>query len=137
MVKNNKLKTGITARSVLIDGTNVILSLIDDAGEIGRQTIGAAIGNVLLTGIGNFIGGILGGLIDGFIGNQIGHFICALFPEVAEGSGAPMPFYFPFFYGQIDVFSAPPTRYEVDDSGMPRSKYGDVNPYGAPPSSYR
>jgi hypothetical protein len=133
----NKLKVGMLGLSVIIDAVTITLSVIEDKNQFGKSTtvtlsnaigstagaaIGAAIGSII-PGIGTIVGGILGGIIFGLIGTTIGYLFCGLFPEVAEGPGAPDPDYLQFIYGDNENFAIPLPDYNLIQSGLPMPSY--------------
>jgi hypothetical protein len=138
-LSENKIKSGMTAFSVIYEIHTITLILMDKNGEaVSKLTvriseiiinkvgsyITSAIASLLPIGITPFAIGVLGSIIFAFIGKKIGEFIFTLFPKVAPGEGAPISDYLSFIYGSNSCFGEPLSEYNLDRVlGIPKSDY--------------
>ena len=104
-VRRNKLVVGATFIGVAVDALTLTLSIIEDGGEFGKNTIlstadivgstiGSAIGSAigsLFPGVGTVVCGFVGGVIGSLIANGIAS-LCLYFGinTTAPGPGAPL-----------------------------------------------
>ncbi|CAF0879881.1 unnamed protein product [Brachionus calyciflorus] len=129
-LSNNKLKLGMLALDLIIEGNNLRLAVLNSNGsylsaislslinltarKIG-QALGGMIGNFVLPGIVTTIGSLIGGIIFGLIGKQIGKFILCLFSDVkvAPGPGIKLPEYWSMVFD--NMYGIRETEYSIDE----------------------
>lgn len=151
-IKRNKLAASVTAIGIMIDVTNITLSVIGDGGKFGHETqvttgeiiggvagaelailagakIGAALGSVV-PGIGNFIAGVIGGIIGSLIGGSIVRFFHTLFEKPLVNLDD-MPV---LETDPTPTINSPPYDCEKEAFGVPTPEY--LQPFGVPSDDF-
>ncbi|CAF0824015.1 unnamed protein product [Adineta steineri] len=140
-LSEHKLESTMTAISVIYEGYQILMALMDKNGQTLKKLviqitnlvvnkIGSLITTALtslMPAMGGFALGILGGLIFGFIGNKLGEMFFSIHSRVAPGEGPPISDYFSFIYGTNNCFGEPLNEYSLEQLlTAPRSEYSNI-----------